>query len=387
MIRKLLAFFLPIGLMAQVQLNTRVDSLVKSYLDKNGNHALIVGVILNDDKHIFVYGNEKVDTNSIFELGEVTQVFTTTLLSDFVYNNIVKLDDPVQKYLPNSVNMPVHQKIVCEPVQVNNEQVQENKGMDIKVAPMVCYPDPNDRPNKILLCDLVTHTSGLPNLPTNIKNKKYDSSTPYDNYSEQNLYDYLNNLGTINPDGIRFVYSNTGIAVLATAICYKAGKNFEELIGDRINYNLKLNDTHVMLNADQTKRLVQGYNTKNKLAVHWNVSVMQGAVGLHSNMRDLMVFTHANFRSTQSSMKNILDQTHGSRYIVSDKKKKVSAVALGWLIKETNDKRLIHWQSGHTDGNAAFIGFDENSKVGVVILSASGKELDEVGLKLVELIK
>jgi serine-type D-Ala-D-Ala carboxypeptidase/endopeptidase len=75
--------------------------------------------------------NSTVNENTIFGIGSITKVFTTILLSDMVQEGLIKLNDPVDKYLPSNVKVP----------QYNG--------------------------HKITVEDLATHTSGLPEFPPN----------------------------------------------------------------------------------------------------------------------------------------------------------------------------------------------------------------------------
>ena len=75
--------------------------------------------------------NATVDENTVFSIGSNTKVFTTILLADLVNKGLVKLDDPIENYLPSYVTVPHY------------------KG------------------HKITIEDLATHTSGLPELPDN----------------------------------------------------------------------------------------------------------------------------------------------------------------------------------------------------------------------------
>ena len=68
------------------------------------------------------------NSTSIFEIGSITKVFTATLLTNFVLDEKLKLDDPLQKFF------------------------------DFPIAA-------NDT---ITLKQLANHTSGLPRLPTNL---------------------------------------------------------------------------------------------------------------------------------------------------------------------------------------------------------------------------
>ena len=44
--------------------------------------------------------NATVDEKTIFSLGSITKVFTTTLLAEMVNKGLINLDDPIEKFLP-----------------------------------------------------------------------------------------------------------------------------------------------------------------------------------------------------------------------------------------------------------------------------------------------
>ena len=90
----------------------------------------------------------------MFEIGSISKVFTSLLLAEMVGDGRMALDEPVQKYLPDSVKMP-------------------QKG---------------DRP--ITLQNLATHMSGLPRMPTNFSPK--DPANPYADYTVERMYEFLN---------------------------------------------------------------------------------------------------------------------------------------------------------------------------------------------------
>ena len=83
----------------------------------------------------------------------MTKVFTSLLLADMVQRGEVALTDPVAKYLPPDVKVP------------------ERGG------------------KKITLVDLATHTSGLPRMPSNFTPK--DPANPYADYSVEQMYEFL----------------------------------------------------------------------------------------------------------------------------------------------------------------------------------------------------
>ena len=82
--------------------------LLNDLVDKNKtNGAIAIGFV--DPNGTLFYGHGKlsntsnamVDQNTIFAIGSNTKVFTTILLADMVNKGLVKLDDPIEKYLPS----------------------------------------------------------------------------------------------------------------------------------------------------------------------------------------------------------------------------------------------------------------------------------------------
>jgi D-alanyl-D-alanine-carboxypeptidase/D-alanyl-D-alanine-endopeptidase len=50
--------------------------------------------------------NTTVDQNTIFATGSNTKVFTAILLAYMVGDGLIKLDDPIEKYLPANIIAP-----------------------------------------------------------------------------------------------------------------------------------------------------------------------------------------------------------------------------------------------------------------------------------------
>ena len=189
-----------------------INEILRQCVDKqNRTPDIVVGVIDTHRTNVIAYGVrergkvEKVDGDSIFEIGSITKVFTTTLLQQMADSGEVKLDDPINKYLPASVKTP------------------------------------SRNGKEITLLDLATHTSGLPSVPDNLSPRSGDD--PWADYTVDQMYDFLSHYKLPRKPGAKFEYSNVGMGLLGHILALKAGTNYEALVVSRICDPLGMNST------------------------------------------------------------------------------------------------------------------------------------------------
>ena len=199
-----------------------VKSFILNQIVNKSKAAIVVGFIDPNGTRIFSFGNMSkahnvpVNGNTFFDIGSITKTFTTLLLADMATQGVVNLTDPIEKYLPASVKVP------------------EFKG------------------HKITLENLASHTSGLPEWPSNIwLNNKVGVFNP--NYNETMLYQGLSNITLTREPGSEFQYSSFGIALLAHILSLKAGLPYEQLVKHRILDVLGMNDTKITLSPYEIK--------------------------------------------------------------------------------------------------------------------------------------
>ncbi len=58
-------------------------------------------------------------------------------------------------------------------------------------------------------------------------------------------------------------------------------------------------------------------------------------------------------------------------------------IGLGWVTRRGHGREL-HWHNGGTGGYRSFLGFDLESRTGVVVLSKSGDSVDDLGFHLLD---
>ena len=164
--------------------------------------GIALGLVEEDGStRVVTYGTGGPDTRplgprSVFDLGSINKTFTGTLLADMMVRGEVGLEDPISRYLPDSVTVPTY----------------------------------GDR--RITLLDLATHSSGLPRLPSNYRPR--DMRDPYEAYTVEILYEFLSGHELRREPGAGFEYSNLGFGLLGHVLARAAGVSYRDLLQERI---------------------------------------------------------------------------------------------------------------------------------------------------------
>src|SRR5580692_10625869 len=295
------------------------EILVKRIDQQKQAVGIVVGVVEPDGRRVVAYGSlangdpRTLDGDTIFEIGSISKVFTSLLLADMVNRKEVALDDPAAKYLPENVKMP------------------ERSG------------------KSITLHDLSTHTSGLPRLPSNLKFK--DPRNPYADYSVDDLYQFLSGYTLPRDPGSESEYSNLGGGLLGHLLAYRAGTNYESLIGTRITRPLSMPDTGITLSSSMKQRMATGHNAMLAPAATWDFPTLAGAGALRSSANDMLTFLGAFRGFKETPLAPAMKATLEVRRSLG----KVN-IGLGWFIFQT-DGREIAMHDGGTGGFCSWAGF------------------------------
>lgn len=299
--------------------------------------GIAVGIIDPSGRRTVAYG--PVDANTVFEIGSVTKVFTSLLLADAVQRGEVSLTDPVSKFLPPNVKMP------------------ERGG------------------KKITLIDLATHTSGLPQFPSNIHPK--DLSNPYADYTVAQLYEFLSSYELTRDIGSEYGYSSLGGGLLGHVLARRAGTDYETLLRHRVLDPLGMKRTGIT-QATTTA----GHNAALQPVANWDLPTLAGAGALRSTVNDMLTFLAANIGLEKSPLSKAMTSMTAVRRPTGVPNLEI---ALGWHIS-TLDGQEIVWHNGGTGGYRSWIGFDPKSRTGVVVLSntSTNAGVDDIGMHLLD---
>ena len=171
-------------------------------------------ILATEPDKITVFGDAKPD--SIVGVGSITKTFTSLILAQMVIEGKLKLDDPVNKYLPLNFS------------------------------------------DQITLLNLATHTSGIPTIPDDLYlTENIDIYNPYPSYSKERLFKYLNSLDLKPLEEVQ--YSNIGYTLLGMILEKVSGKTYSELLKEYITIPLNLPDTTAELSPSQKERQLPGY--------------------------------------------------------------------------------------------------------------------------------
>ncbi len=327
------------------QRESRIKELIRERVERHHQEfGLVVGIVSETGRQIIRYGKQcrggkAVDGNTLFELGSVTKVFTSLLLADMVRRGEMNLEDSVEKFLPQEVEVPSWKGI------------------------------------KITLLHLATHTSSLPNTP---QTKTEEESVPgYINFSKHKLYNFLSKYTLPRQPGIQFEYSNIGFGLLGHLLSLKTKKSFDQLVEEQICRPLGMNDTRRELRPEMSKRLAVGYFLDGQQAKNFHMPpVLAGAGGLRSSVYDMLSFLAANVGLESSPLFDAMQETHKGRFPIS---KDTVKVGFSWIVAQEEDIHIVIHR-GDKDGYRAFIGFDPGKKIGVVVFANFEDTIDDIGL-------
>jgi serine-type D-Ala-D-Ala carboxypeptidase/endopeptidase len=298
------------------------EILVKRVVHQKQAVGIVAGVIEPDGRRVVAYGSlangdpRTLDGDTIFEIGSISKVFTSLVLADMVNRREVTLDDPAAKYLPENVRMP------------------ERSG------------------KTITLLDLATHTSGLPGLPGNLKPK--DAANPYAGYGVDDLYQFLSSYTLPRDPGSQFEYSNLGAGLLGHLLAYRAGTDYDSLIGIRITRPLSMPDTGITLSSSMKQRMATGHNAMLAPVANWDLSTLAGAGALRSSANDMLTFLEAFLGYRESPLAPSMKAMLEVRRPVGKTK---AEIGLAWHILGERA-----WHQGGTGGFRSFVGYDQKAR-------------------------
>lgn len=267
---------------------------------------------------------------SVYEIGSVSKVFTSTLLAQLVTEGELELDRPLRGLLDVPLNEDAWMRLEAE--------------------------------TGITLEHLANHTSGLPRIPAGMGwSAVLQYKNPYRNYGEDDLRAYLSEEMLLHSEpGTSFQYSNLGAGLLAYVLSQYTGKSYEQMLQERIFGPLDM-DRSTTDRSLVAGRLVTGLNASGNPTPNWDLNALAGAGAILSTAGDMRHFVESGF-DTADPVNRLLQQP---TFRINEQ----MAVGLGWFILDRASGRRWLWHNGGTGGYRSSVALDPGARKGVVVLT------------------
>jgi CubicO group peptidase (beta-lactamase class C family) len=315
----------------------RLDKVIVESLPKDKS---ISGVILNGDRIVwskaFGVSNMKTqslaDTATIYRTGSISKPFTAFLMMLLAQDSIIKLNDPVELYLPDIKKLGGYSGAT-----------------------------------KITFLQLATHTSGLtrePDLPN-------AASGPIQQW-ESKILQAIPTTSFESKPGEKFGYSNIGYGILGLALSKAAGKPFIELIQERIFKPLHMKSSYFIVPQERISDLSAGIqelsgggtDTKTPQLEHRGRGYKVPNGGIYSTPNDLAKFmmclkggpphilADSNLAMMQKGFAGIGEKNY---------------YGIGFFINQVDSLTIIN-HGGAVSGYTANFAFAKENKYGVIFM-------------------
>lgn len=315
-----------------VEFTNQVGAVVIGLLDRSGSRVFAKGKLDNGT-------DADANAETIFELGSITKVFTSLLALEMQRRGELRLTDPVAKYLSPSTRLP---EFEGKPITIGN---------------------------------LARQDSGLPRFPGNLAPKPPNEYTRpqlkrfSDAYRLEDMFAYLARFKLTNAPGSRFVYSNTGMALLGHALAQRLNTTYEAAVIKRIARPLGMTDTRITLDEPQRTRLAVGHHADGSKAENIDFKAMAPAGSFVSTANDMLRFLSTVLGFHRSDLKPTLDEMCVIQHEGSPRFGRTGAPWTGDRAYNPPGSNLLG-HGGGGFGYLAFVGFDTLKKRGVVVLTS-----------------
>ena len=255
----------------------QLQPLLEQFVHWQEIPGLAIGIVENNQlvyahafgvKHLG-HAAEPLTIRSLFHMASITKPFVGTAIMQLVERGVVDLDAPVTKYLPY-----------------------------FRLA--------DDRYNQITVRQMVTHTSGMPDV------EDYEWDKPqYDDGALERYVRSLTNQQLLFAPGERVQYSNMAFEVLGDVLAKASGEAFDDYVQRHILAPLQMTDSTLLLKQANPTLLTWGHELDEQGApfpsrVFPYNRMHSPSSNLHSNVLDMARWAIANLNRGEFEGRRIL---------------------------------------------------------------------------------
>jgi D-alanyl-D-alanine-carboxypeptidase/D-alanyl-D-alanine-endopeptidase len=314
----------------------RVEKAAREHVAAGTYQTLVFGVVDGGSSEVVAFGafdgGKAADGDTVYEIGSITKTFTAALLAEGMLSGRVTLETPVAQLLP-----------------------------DFKI--------PSRGGKEITLGALATQHSGLPRLPNNLL--PADPANPYADYDAAKLKAFLADYELRRDPGATYEYSNLGFGLLGYALAQSEHTTYDAMLDQRLLEPLGMTMSGIALTDAMRAHLAPGHDINGKPAKNWDLGALAGAGAIRSTANDMLRYLMANMGVDPSPLSAAMKLAQQPRSDVP----RMGRIGLAWTISD----RGIVWHNGGTGGYRSFLGFSADRRRGVVILSNTAADLDDLG--------
>jgi serine-type D-Ala-D-Ala carboxypeptidase/endopeptidase len=278
---------------------------------------------------------QRIDDKTAFEIGSISKTMLAFLVADLVDQGKMKLEEPLQKYLPEGSTVPTW----------------KDKAVTVQ--------------------HVVTHTSGIPRLP-----EAMDGANPADPYATltpRGLLDALKKTKLNAEPGSKFEYSNFAMMLLSLAVSNTAKQDLETLFKQRLFEPTGMRAAYVSMPASGVYA-AQGYSTSRRPVPPWTIATDLAGVGMvRATLDDMVAYARAAIgkpivpegRTKEATRAaTLLANAHKSLYKGSSEE-----LGMNWFRRRLAGGVEVVEHGGGTGGFSSYLVIDRANSRAVVLLS------------------
>ena len=261
-----------------------------------------------------------------FEIGSISKTMTAFLVADLIAAGTWTLDDPIEKHLPPGTRVP------------------------------------SQGERKILVRDLLTHSSALPRLQRNFVPR--NAGDPYADMTEKDLLRGLATARLQGSIGGQADYSNLGVMVLSVAVARahqaEFGGDFERVLTERLFKPLKMDGAFVA-RQQAGVRLAPGHLWNGEITPHWTWASAPNAAGVggvRARLDDMVRYAQAHL--------GLIDTPLAAR-LRSTEAPLAHGIGMSWFVGRIDGQDQVMHEGG-TGGFSTLIALEPSTQRAVIVM-------------------
>jgi CubicO group peptidase (beta-lactamase class C family) len=226
----------------------------------------------------------------------------------------------------------------------------------------------------LTLRDVSVHASGLPRLAPGtvtfgiMRDMWLHGANPYG----EDLPQLLDQVAHVKLGKPRPAYSNLGFELLGHALAAAAGTTYDELLLSRIARPLGLSSVYTPHSAaDLRPGALLGTSRLGRPQQAWTGQALAPAGGIRASIDDMGRFTLALLDGSAPGIA-ALDP-------VAPLAGPAVRIGAAWITVNRRGRSIV-WHNGGTGGFRSWIGIDRAAHTGVVLISATARSVDRLGI-------